>query len=74
VGLALVCFGLLVTAFGFFSSAAPSYSDTLNIGLLNDKTNTVLVGGFMFSSGIVCLAVGSALRQILAAAEARPEK
>jgi hypothetical protein len=53
--------------YGIFSSGAPSYSDTLNIGLLNDKTNLVTAGGFLFVSGVSCVALESVARRLIAA-------
>jgi hypothetical protein len=74
IGSALVGLGVFVTAFGFLSSGAPSYSDTLNIGLLNDKTNLVLIGGFMFVSGIICLAVETAILRVLTQSQDSPAR
>lgn len=64
VGIGLLLFGSIVTLYGLFSSGAPADSDTLNIGLLNDKTNLVLTGGFMFSAGLLCMALENVARRL----------
>ena len=65
VGGGLIVLGLLMILFGIFSRGAPEYSETLNIGLLNDKTNITIAGGFAFTSGIICLAVESLARRLI---------
>lgn len=49
--------GVILMALGFFMSGAAGYSGTLNIGLLNDKTNLVMIGGFITVSGTICVVV-----------------
>jgi hypothetical protein len=50
--------------YGLFASGAAEYSETLNIGLLNDKTNMVTAGGFSFTSGSIFLAARAILDRI----------
>jgi hypothetical protein len=57
--------------YGVFSSGAPQFSDTLNIGLLNDKTNLVLAGGFAFLSGVLCIGLESVARRVIDALRGR---
>lgn len=64
LGAAFVCIGLTVIFYGLTASGAPEGSDTLNIGLLNDKTNAVLAGGFCFTSGAIFLAGGAILKKL----------
>ena len=64
VGWGLIIVGGALMAFGILSSGAPSYSETLNLGLLNDKTNLVIGGGFLFTSGVVCAALESTIRRL----------
>jgi hypothetical protein len=64
IGWVLVIIGLLMVLYGLFASGAPQYSETLNIGLLNDKTNMVIAGGFSFTSGSILLAVGAILKEV----------
>jgi hypothetical protein len=53
MGVVLAVIGALLMALGYFQSGAPGFSDTLNIGLLNDKSNLIAVGGYVFVGGIV---------------------
>ncbi|MGV7120940.1 hypothetical protein [Sphingopyxis sp. 550A] len=53
MGIILAVIGAVLMAVGFFQSGAPTYSDTLNIGLLNDKSNLIAVGGYIFVGGMV---------------------
>jgi hypothetical protein len=55
-GSILLILGFSLVAYGLAMSGAPQYSDTLNIGLLNDKSNIVNIGGFCFVSGIILFA------------------
>jgi hypothetical protein len=64
VGGILACLGLLMLAYGLFASGAPEDSETLNLGLLNDKTNMVLAGGFAFASGSVFLAAAAVINEV----------
>jgi hypothetical protein len=64
-GWALLAIGMAAAVFGFFKSGAAEYSETLNIGLLTDKTNMVLAGGFMATIGAIFYAthvIASAVR------------
>lgn len=56
--------GSLMVLYGLFASGAPQYSETLNIGLLNDKTNMVIAGGFVFSSGSIFLGISTILARL----------
>lgn len=60
----LIAVGLILAGYGLLSSGAPAYSDTLNLGLLNDKSNFVILGGFAFTSGSVFLAVAALIDRI----------
>ena len=64
VGCALIIIGLLMVLYGLFASGAPQYSETLNIGLLNDKTNMVIAGGFSFTSGTTLLALAEVMTRM----------
>jgi hypothetical protein len=50
-GFLLLLLGTVLMLSGFLMSGAPEYSETLNIGLLNTKTNLVIAGGFVGLSG-----------------------
>jgi hypothetical protein len=63
-GWTLVVLGVLMVIYGLFASGAPQYSETLNIGLLNDKTNMVIAGGFAFTSGSTFLGIGAVLTRL----------
>jgi len=52
-GIILGLVGCLIMLIGYGMSGAAEYSDTLNIGLLNDKSNAVVAGGFVALSGAV---------------------
>lgn len=53
IGVTLLGFGVIVLLAGLLKSGAAEYSDTLNIGLLNDKTNLTLAGGFAAVVGAI---------------------
>ena len=53
MGIILSVLGAVLMAFAYFQSGAPTYSDTLNIGLLNAKSNLIAVGGYLFVGGMV---------------------
>ena len=56
-GWTLLVLGMCIQFFGFTKrTTANEYSDTLNIGLLNDQNNLIIFGGFWFVSGIVLIA------------------
>lgn len=55
-GIGLVIIGVLALLIGFGMSGSAEYSDTLNIGLLNDKSNLIMTGGFMSVCGVVFIA------------------
>ena len=55
IGFLFILIGSVVIWLGISMSGAASYSDTLNIGLLNSKSNTVICGCFLFLSGIVLM-------------------
>lgn len=63
-GWMLTIAGLLGMWFGYASSGAASYSDTLNIGMLNDKSNAVIIGGFVWLAGVVLLAAAEVVSAI----------
>lgn len=65
VGWVLISIGLLMVLYGLFASGAPEHSETLNIGLLNDKTNMVIAGGFSFTSGSIFLAIRAILNEMV---------
>jgi uncharacterized membrane protein YgdD (TMEM256/DUF423 family) len=71
IGSLLILIGFSLMMYGLFSSGAPPFSDTLNIGLLNDKSNLTLIGGFAFLGGLVCLALESAVRRLIDAVRHR---
>ncbi|WP_257550281.1 hypothetical protein [Sphingopyxis sp. DBS4] len=73
MGIILAVIGAVLMAIGFFQSGAPTYSDTLNIGLLNDKSNLIAVGGYLFVGGMV-LHAKEAILAVLAPAPSAPEK
>jgi hypothetical protein len=56
--------GIGMMVYGLFSSGAPSDSETLNLGLLNDKTNLVSAGGFLFTSGAIFAAASAILTKL----------
>jgi hypothetical protein len=60
----LMVLGLLMVLYGLFSSGAPAYSETLNLGLLNDKTNTVIAGSSVFTSGSIFLGFGALIAHL----------
>ncbi|WP_374540742.1 hypothetical protein [Sphingorhabdus sp.] len=55
----LLALGLLLALAGFAMTTTAEYSDTLNIGLLNDQTNRILAGGFSAVCGAVLFAAGA---------------
>ena len=57
-GFGLLALGAAIMLFGLLKSGAAEYSDTLNIGLLNDKTNLVMFGGFTSVVGAIFASVG----------------
>ena len=59
IGYLLGVVGALLMAYGIGSSGAAEYSDTLNIGLLNDKSNLVMAGGFLAVCGTILIAAAS---------------
>jgi len=64
VGLIAAGLGVLIVLLGYGMSGAAEYSDTLNMGLLNDKTNMVLAGGFMAVSGAILFAASQVIAAI----------
>jgi hypothetical protein len=67
-GAILMLLGIGMMLYGLLSSGAPTDSETLNLGLLDDKSNTVSAGGFLFTSGAVFVAASAiigALRDAL---------
>ena len=66
-GALLVVLGAGAMTYGLFSSGAAPYSETLNLGLLNDKTNLTIAGGFAFTSGLLIAAIESMARRIVRA-------
>ena len=44
VGFILITLGMLFMFAGMTMDTTANYSDTLNIGLLNDQTNRILIG------------------------------
>lgn len=58
IGLCVLTVGALIVLLGLFKSGAAEYSDTLNMGLLNDKTNLTLTGGFTSVVGAIFAAAG----------------
>ena len=58
-GFGLCGLGVVLVLAGLMMQTTAEYSDTLNIGLLNDQTNRVLMGGFSFVGGIVLIAAAS---------------
>jgi hypothetical protein len=71
IGGFLAVLGLAIMVYGVFSSGAPELSDTLNLGLLNDKTNLTIAGGFCFGTGLLCVALESVARRLLNALSGR---
>jgi hypothetical protein len=64
VGWGMIGIGLIAVLYGLFASGAPEFSETLNIGLLNDKTNLVIAGGLAFTSGFVLVAAEAIIEQL----------
>lgn len=64
VGYVLLAIGGVILIAGLAMSGAAEYSDTLNVGLLNTKTNLVLAGGFTAVVGAVFTAVAFVLQAI----------
>lgn len=67
IGLCVLAIGVVILLFGVLKSGAAEYSNTLNIGLLNDKTNLTLAGGFTAIIGAIFAAAGTVLEQLQAA-------
>lgn len=63
-GLSLMIVGISLAAYGLLSSGAPEHSSTLNVGLLNDKSNYVAIGGFSFTGGAIFFAAGAIIRHL----------
>lgn len=70
IGLGLLAVGTLIMLFGLVKSGAAEYSDTLNVGLLTEKTNLVLVGGFAQVIGAIFQATSSIMERLGASASA----
>lgn len=64
IGYCLLFLGAMVLLGGLMKSGAPEYSDTLNIGLLNDKTNLVLAGGFLSVCGAIFASSGMVIQRL----------
>lgn len=56
--------GILLMSWGFFMESTVGYSGTLNIGLLNDKSNLVMIGGFLTVSGTICIVVSELIEKM----------
>lgn len=61
--LMMVC-GFALGLLGLFLPGAPGYSDNLNLGLLNGKTNYTVAGAALFVGGAVLAAAGEILGEI----------
>ncbi|WP_148649442.1 hypothetical protein [Novosphingobium barchaimii] len=61
-GIAALATGFVVEVYALLKSGAAEYSETLNIGLLNDKTNLMMMGGSLAIVGAIFIAVGALLR------------
>lgn len=60
----LLCLGALIVLSGFAMTTTAEYSDTLNIGLLNDQSNRVISGGLMAVCGAIFFAAGLILEEM----------
>lgn len=58
-GIVLTVIGVILMLIGYAKEGAPAYSDMLNIGLLNDKSNLVAIGGTLTLAGVLfmCTAI-----------------
>jgi hypothetical protein len=73
IGLGVLAIGVLIVLVALTKSGAAEYSDTLNIGLLNDKTNMTLAGGFTGVVGAIFAATGAVVERLgVSAAQSAP--
>lgn len=66
IGIALSVLGCLIILIGYGMTTTAEYSNTLNIGLLNDKSNTVVTGGFVALSGAVLFSASQIIEALKA--------
>lgn len=63
-GILLILIGVLIDLVAFSMTTTASFSDTLNIGLLNDQSNLIVAGTLMAVCGTILLSAGSIIREM----------
>lgn len=72
VGGALGAVGIFIIGSGFAMGTTAEFSQTLNIGLLNDQSNRIILGGFTALAGAVVFSAGAIIQALTGSTATNP--